>query len=82
MYAEHYEAVRERCKQDGRELLEYQLGSGWEPLAAFLERPIPGEPFPPLNEQEEMRKFQRDVIMRKKLKRGVKIGSALYCNFA
>ena len=47
VYAEHYEAVRERCKQDGRELLEYQLGDAWEPLAAFLERPMTDEPFHP-----------------------------------
>lgn len=74
MYAEHYEAVREKCKQDGRELLEYQLGDGWEPLAAFFEMPVPDEPFPHLNEQKEMRKFQRDV-MRQELKRGVQIAT-------
>jgi hypothetical protein len=74
VYAEHYEAVREKCKQDGRELLEYQLGDGWEPLAAFFEMPVPDEPFPHLNEQKEMRKFQRDV-MRQELKRGVQIAT-------
>ena len=57
VYAEHYEAVRERCKRDGRELLEYQIGDGWEPLAAFFGMPTADEPFPHLNEQEEMRKF-------------------------
>jgi hypothetical protein len=72
VYIEHYEAVREKCKQDGRELLEYQLGDGWEPLAAFFGVPIPDEPFPHLNEKEEMRKFQREV-MRGELIRGVRI---------
>jgi hypothetical protein len=72
VYAEHYEAVREKCKQDGRELLEYQLGDGWEPLAAFFGTPVPDEPFPHVNEQEEMRKHQRDV-MRRELKRGMQI---------
>jgi hypothetical protein len=50
------EAVREICKQDGGELLEYQLGDGWEPLAAFFEMPVPDEPFPHPNEQKELRK--------------------------
>ena len=72
MYAEHYEAVREKCRQDGRELLEYQLGDGWEPLADFFGRPVPDEPFPHLNEQEEMRKHQRDTMCRE-LKRGLRI---------
>lgn len=30
-------------------LLVYDLGEGWTPLCAFLERPIPSEPFPHLN---------------------------------
>jgi hypothetical protein len=30
-------------------LLVYDLAAGWAPLCAFLERPIPSEPFPRLN---------------------------------
>ena len=30
-------------------LLVYDLAAGWPPLCAFLERPIPSEPFPHLN---------------------------------
>lgn len=30
-------------------LLVYDLAAGWPPLCAFLERPIPNEPFPHLN---------------------------------
>ena len=30
-------------------LLVFDLAAGWEPLCAFLERPVPQEPFPRLN---------------------------------
>jgi hypothetical protein len=31
-------------------LLVYELGQGWEPLCAFLDVPVPDEPFPHLND--------------------------------
>lgn len=34
-------------------LLEYELGSGWEPLCAFLGCPIPDDPYPRGNASEE-----------------------------
>jgi len=33
-------------------LLVYEVREGWEPLCAFLRRPIPSVPFPHLNERE------------------------------
>jgi hypothetical protein len=34
-------------------LLVYQVGSGWEPLCAFLGVPVPGEPYPSENSRAE-----------------------------
>lgn len=31
-------------------LLEYELGTGWEPLCKFLGKPVPSVPFPHVNE--------------------------------
>ncbi len=34
-------------------LLVYQVGSGWEPLCAFLGVPVPSEPYPSENSRGE-----------------------------
>lgn len=47
-YRRHYEAVRHAVPKD--KLLEYRLGSGWEPLCDFLGKPVPDVPFPHRNE--------------------------------
>jgi hypothetical protein len=36
-------------------LLVYRPGDGWEPLCRFLDVPVPGEPFPHLNDTAEFR---------------------------
>ncbi|KAH7254216.1 uncharacterized protein BKA55DRAFT_643235 [Fusarium redolens] len=42
------------------QLLEYQPSMGWEPLARFLDRPVPeGEPFPRVNEAAFLRNVKR-----------------------
>ena len=38
-------------------LLEYRLGSGWEPLCTFLGKPIPDVPFPHANDQKGLREM-------------------------
>ena len=38
-------------------LLSYELGSGWEPLCQFLDKPIPEVTFPKTNSTEEFRAF-------------------------
>lgn len=47
-YRAHNTAIREAVPK--QRLLVYQLGSGWEPLCEFLEKPIPTVPFPHSNE--------------------------------
>jgi hypothetical protein len=36
---------------DPERLLVYEVGSGWEPLCAFLDLPVPGTPFPHSNDR-------------------------------
>lgn len=50
VYHRHYEVVRGAVPKD--RLLEYKLGSGWEPLCKFLEREVPDVPFPHRNEAD------------------------------
>lgn len=52
-YRKHYAAVRAAAPKDW--LLEYQLGSGWEPLCKFLGKSVPGVPFPLRNETHILR---------------------------
>jgi hypothetical protein len=57
-YREHYAVIRDLVPKE--RLLEYKLGSGWEPLCAFLGKPLPVEPFPHLNESNDLKAiFQR-----------------------
>ena len=46
-FEEHIAAVKSAIPAD--RLLTYELGSGWEPLCAFLEVPLPEEPYPHTN---------------------------------
>jgi len=46
-FREHNENVRKVARERGREVLEYEVKQGWEPLCAFLGREVPvGEQFP------------------------------------
>ncbi|KAG7008210.1 hypothetical protein G7Y79_00006g018300 [Physcia stellaris] len=46
----HYEDVRACAKAQGREVLELQLGDGWQKLCAFLEVPVPEQDYPVEND--------------------------------
>ncbi|MCA2217527.1 sulfotransferase family protein [Jidongwangia harbinensis] len=48
VFTEHNDAVRREVPPD--RLLEFQVAQGWEPLCAFLDVPVPPEPFPRLND--------------------------------
>lgn len=47
-YYEHYASVRKTVAKE--RLLEYQLGSDWEPLCAFLDKEVPNVEFSKVNE--------------------------------
>jgi hypothetical protein len=51
VYERHNQAVRDSISAD--RLLLHEIGDGWEPLCAFLERPVPEEPYPHSNTRKE-----------------------------
>jgi hypothetical protein len=53
VYLAHNRRVRAVVPAD--RLLVFEAAHGWEPLCAFLDRPIPGEPYPKVNSTEEFR---------------------------
>lgn len=57
VYERHNEAVREGIAAD--RLLVYEIGSGWEPLCAFLGCSVPDEPFPHRNTASEFNERRR-----------------------
>ncbi|KAK7984407.1 hypothetical protein PG989_011809 [Apiospora arundinis] len=60
-YDRYYRRVRELLPEEGpgSRRLEYKMGSGWEPLCAFLGKEVPDVPFPRVNEAEQ---FTKDRI--------------------
>jgi hypothetical protein len=50
-YEEYYENILKAVPADQR--LVYEMGSGWEPLCKFLGKPVPGTPFPRVNDRSE-----------------------------
>jgi hypothetical protein len=45
-----------KATADPERLLVFDVAQGWEPLCEFLERPVPDEPFPRLNDTAEMKR--------------------------
>ncbi len=71
MYLAHNEMVKLVTPPD--RLLLFQLKDGWDPLCAFLGKPVPSTPFPRLNEtavlQEKMKLYILEAYRRGMLKR-------------
>jgi len=55
VFERHCDEVQATIPAD--RLLVYQVSEGWGPLCAFLDRPLPEEPFPRTNSSEEFRQF-------------------------
>jgi hypothetical protein len=53
-FVAHAEEVRRVVPAD--RLLVFDVAQGWEPLCAFLGRPVPDRPFPRLNDREFFRR--------------------------
>ena len=51
VFQRHNEAVEKEIPAE--RLLVCEVGSGWEPLCSFLDKPIPDEDFPHVNSTEE-----------------------------
>lgn len=60
IYREHYERVRRLVPPE--QLLEYELGSGWEPLCEFLCKENPNAEFPWINEASALQKKMLSVM--------------------
>lgn len=45
-------------------LLVMNLKEGWQPLCKFLDKPVPREPFPRLNDAEEAEKVAKGIFAR------------------
>jgi hypothetical protein len=69
VYQEHSAEIRRVTPKE--RLLEYQLGSGWEPLCKFLGKEVPNMPFPNVNEADVLR-AKMDVLGKKSMGRGLK----------
>lgn len=52
--------VRKNIASD--RLLTMELNQGWEPLAKFLGKPVPDEPFPRANDSEAMQQFVQNMF--------------------
>ncbi|KNG89007.1 putative NAD dependent epimerase/dehydratase [Aspergillus nomiae NRRL 13137] len=58
-FAAHYDLVRTAAQKRGREVLEFKVQDGWEPLCQFLrkEKEKPNHPSPHVNEGDFITKF-------------------------
>ena len=61
-YRAHYSEVRKTIPSD--QLIDYRLGSGWEPLCAFLRKDIPTVPFPCRDDTSTLPLVFREVRKR------------------
>ncbi len=62
-YMEHYKLVRKVCPPE--RLLEFKLGSGWEPLCEFLGTEIPPDvPYPNVNDKDMFIGLHKMILYR------------------
>ena len=54
VYERHNQDVRDAFAESDR-FLEFEVAQGWEPLCAFLDKPVPDEPFPRVNDTDSFR---------------------------
>jgi hypothetical protein len=60
IYDRHHQEIMKRVPKDM--LLVYKMGHGWEPLCKFLDKPIPAEKFPWINEGPELKKATGEML--------------------
>jgi hypothetical protein len=76
VFKDHYVRIREAAPKE--RLLEYELGSGWEPLCKFLGKPVPDAEFPKLNESKLFVEMIDCVFMRCVERSLANVGLALF----
>jgi len=61
-YKAHIDRVKRECPSD--KLLIYEVSQGWEPLCKFLNKPIPQEPFPHVNDTAMFQKKIQQIKLQ------------------
>lgn len=61
MYEKHYDEIKNICRNEGREYLEWTVEDGWDPLCKFLGKAVPDEPFPRGNSTADFQEFKSKV---------------------
>ncbi len=61
-YERHNDEVRRTIPAD--RLLVFEVKEGWGPLCSFLGCPVPDEPFPHVNEGEQLPRLARSVLSK------------------
>ena len=70
VFREHERTVQAAIPPD--RLLVFDVAQGWEPLCAFLGKPVPhGEPFPHVNDTPSFQRRARSEALRQSLRFGV-----------
>ena len=59
MFEQHNAAVQAELPPE--RLLVFEVKQGWEPLCAFLGKPVPDQPFPHVNDSAEFSKLIRNI---------------------
>ena len=59
LYEQHNAHVRKHVP--AHQLLEYDVSQGWDPLCKFLDKPVPNEPFPHVNDSATMKRTKKIV---------------------
>ena len=64
LYEKHCQWVRDTCKKNNVDLLEWEPGMGWGELCAFLGKKVPEQGVPHINERGKMTKVLNWRIMQ------------------
>jgi hypothetical protein len=59
---EHCNMIRGLVPKD--KLLEWTVEDGWKPLCKFLDKPVPGEPFPHVNKASGWENHEAEFTTR------------------
>ncbi|MCG5218412.1 sulfotransferase family protein [Streptosporangium sp. KLBMP 9127] len=62
VFNDHVEAVKQAIPAE--RLLVFNVKEGWEPLCRFLDVPVPGEPFPRVNDSADFNRLVRKTMFR------------------
>ena len=71
VYRDHYDTIRKIVPN--HQLLNYELGSGWEQICDFLGKHQPREKFPWINEAAALEKAMTGVVLERLIEVGMKV---------